>query len=85
MPTCPHCSSEHVVKNGKSKAGKQTYLCRDCGKRFVPDAKALSHPEALRSQVLSALEERMSLRGAQRVFHVHRNTITKWIKRGLPS
>ncbi len=85
MSTCLHCGSENVVKNGKSKAGKQTYLCRGCGKRFVPEAKALAHPEALRTQVLAALEERMSLRGAQRVFGVHRNTIANWMKKGPPS
>ncbi len=65
MSTCPHCSSENVVKNGKSKGGKQTYLCRACGKRFVPEAKPLAHPDSLRAQVLGALEERMSLRGAR--------------------
>ena len=85
MPTCPQCSSERAVKNGHSKAGRQTYIRRDCGKRFVPDAKPVAHPGALRSQVLAALEERMSLRGAQRVFGVHRNTITSWIKKGPPS
>jgi transposase-like protein len=74
-----------VVKNGHSKGGKQTYLCRACGKRFVPEAKPLAHPDSLRAQVLAALEERMSLRGAQRVFGVHRNTITSWIKKGPPS
>lgn len=74
-----------MVKNGRSKAGKQTYLCRGCGKRFVPDAKALAHPEPVRAQMLAALGERMSPRGAQRVFGVHRNTITSWIKKGPPS
>lgn len=31
---CPHCNSEHFVKNGfKNKS--QRYLCRDCRKSFV--------------------------------------------------
>ena len=26
---CPHCQSTNVVKNGKSKQGKQRYRCRN--------------------------------------------------------
>jgi transposase-like protein len=33
-PDCPHCHSERVVRNGKRK-GKQSYLCRECGKSYV--------------------------------------------------
>ncbi|MDM7273800.1 IS1/IS1595 family N-terminal zinc-binding domain-containing protein, partial [Sulfurihydrogenibium azorense] len=29
---CVYCSSEKIVKNGKSNQGKQRYLCKDCGK-----------------------------------------------------
>jgi len=39
-PQCDHCQSYNVVKNGqrKNKDGvKQRYLCRDCGRRFVPE------------------------------------------------
>ena len=35
MPSCPRCSSERVIRNGASRAGEQTWLCRACGKRFV--------------------------------------------------
>jgi len=29
---CPHCSSEHIVKNGFAKGKNQSVLCKDCGK-----------------------------------------------------
>ena len=32
---CPYCRDSKVVKNGKNANGKQTYLCRPCGKRFL--------------------------------------------------
>ncbi len=32
---CPDCGSVSVSCNGKSKAGIQVYLCRDCGKTFT--------------------------------------------------
>ena len=31
--SCPFCSEQHIVKNGKAK-GNQRYLCRNCGKSF---------------------------------------------------
>ena len=32
---CPHCSGTHICRNGKTKSGRQRYICRDCGKTFV--------------------------------------------------
>ena len=32
---CPYCHNAKVVKNGRNANGKQTYLCRPCGKRFL--------------------------------------------------
>lgn len=31
---CPHCISFLIYKNGKTKDGKQKYICRDCHKSF---------------------------------------------------
>ena len=44
----------------------------------------MAHSEATKEQILQAVHERMSLRGVQRVFGVHRNTVIRWIKRGPP-
>lgn len=32
---CPECGSFEVMKSGKTQAGSQRMLCRDCGKRFT--------------------------------------------------
>lgn len=32
---CPECGSISVIKSGKTLAGSQRWLCKDCGKRFV--------------------------------------------------
>lgn len=32
---CPHCSSKHIIRYGKTKQGLQRYLCKDCGKTFT--------------------------------------------------
>lgn len=84
MPECPACQSERTVKNGKAKNGTQTYLCKDCGRRFHPNAQPVAHSEETQKQIFDALHERMSLRGIERVFGVHRNTVNRWVKKGLP-
>ncbi len=78
------CGSVQTVKNGKAKNGTQTYLCQVCGRRFHPAAKPVAHSEATRTQILDAVHERMGLRGVQRVFGVHRNTVIQWIQKGPP-
>ncbi|MBL7713340.1 MAG: IS1 family transposase [Chitinophagaceae bacterium] len=35
MIFCRACSSDNVIKNGKSSNDKQRYLCKNCGKRFI--------------------------------------------------
>jgi transposase-like protein len=39
IDTCPKCGKEHprLVKGGKTKAGKQLLLCKECGRKFVVD------------------------------------------------
>lgn len=36
---CPKCGKDHpkITKAGKTKGGKQIYMCHECGRRFVED------------------------------------------------
>ena len=34
-PDCPYCSSPNVIRYGH-KCGKQRFLCKECGRTFVP-------------------------------------------------
>ena len=36
---CPKCGKDHpkITKAGRTKGGKQMYLCHECGRRFVED------------------------------------------------
>ena len=70
-----------MVKNGKDKVGEQTYVCRGCGRRFRPGALPVAHSEDVRQQVFAALHERSSIRGVQRQFGIHRNTVIRWLKK----
>lgn len=39
LHVCPKCGKDHpkITKAGKTKGGKQMYLCHECGRRFVED------------------------------------------------
>ncbi len=78
--SCPSCGSHHVVKSGKS-AGRQKYLCRDCGKYFLGDATYHHHSKKLREEALRLYANGMSMRAISRVLNVPLGTVFTWIKR----
>lgn len=78
---CVHCNSERLVKDGFGENGKQRYRCRGCGKRSRDNASVPGVPPEKAAQVLAALNERMSLRGAARAFGMSRNTITALLEK----
>jgi len=49
MRKCSKCGSEKTVKNGL-KAGQQTYLCRECGYRFMSERPVST--EKIKSQAV---------------------------------
>jgi IS1 family transposase/transposase-like protein len=77
--TCRRCNSINITKNGTNKSGNAQYHCKDCGAYLVLEPKH-GYSAEQKAQVLAGYQERMSLRGAQRVFGVWRQTIMKWLK-----
>jgi transposase-like protein len=57
--TCRTCQSTNVVRNGRTKAGKQNFKCNECNSL---DTLELSPPysEPEKEQILAALQERAS-------------------------
>ncbi len=83
--TCPHCGSDHLVRNGRASNGKQRYICRACGRRSRENPSPNGYTDERRSEILKALHERSSLRGIARTFGVSRNTVTSWMKKKTTS
>ena len=77
---CTKCGSLDLVKNGRTKGGKQKFRCNTC--RFYgtldPEEK---YPPERRDEILRAYHERSSLRGLERTFGVARQTVAKWLKK----
>jgi len=78
--SCRQCGSQKIVKNGHNAYGNQQFWCKDCGKRGVLEPKH-SYSAEKKEQILSAYNERSSMRGIQRTFGVSRNTLTSWLKK----
>ncbi len=86
-PICPHCESEHVVKNGWQD-GLQCFKCKACRKRFnrltnTPLAR-LRHREKWRNAV-ECVERKDTLSQMQERLGVCRDTAHRWRHRLLKS
>jgi transposase-like protein len=75
---CRACGSTNIVKNGTNKCGNAQYHCKDCGVYRVLQPETRYAPEE-KATILRACTERISLRGLQRVFGVHRQTVSRWL------
>jgi insertion element IS1 protein InsB len=76
--TCTRCGSINIVRNGKNKCGNPQYHCKECGAYRVLKPKT-KYPAQRKQTILRACQERISLRGLERVFGVHRQTVLRWI------
>ncbi len=81
-PCCTACGSECIVKNGHNACGSAQFACRACGARRVLAPKRQPASPQRQQEVLRAVTtERLSLRAAERVFGVTRQTIAKWLEK----
>lgn len=81
MSKCPKCKSEKVVKNGHIHNGKQRYLCRECGRQFVPEATKKVIPDEVWALVDRLLLEKLPLAGIARVSHISETWLQEYVNR----
>ena len=82
--TCHACDSINIIRNGTNKCGNQQYHCKDCGVFRVLSPKR-PPSTAERETVLRAYQERMSLRGVERIFGFCRQTVMAWLESHVQS
>ena len=76
---CPHCGGERLQKNGPTNHGAQRAKCVDCRRTFTLVPKGPRYSPEFKDQVLSAYQDRMSLRGIRRTFGVCYETVMAWL------
>ena len=84
VEVCTKCGSVHIVKNGKRPNGQQKFHCNDCGSWGTLNP-IVPYSEERKEEILRAYAERSSMRGIQRTFGVHRNTLSVWLKKSQKS
>ena len=78
--TCHNCKAL-ARKFGKNKQGKQRFYCNTCGRAFIERTETLRDdlrlPLDKAIQALQLLLEGCSVRSAERITGVHRDTILR--------
>jgi len=76
---CPHCQSRQVVKNGH-RQGKQSYLCRDCGRQFRENPQPPGYSAQVKALCLKMSLNGMGFRGIERVTGISHNSVINWVR-----
>ena len=82
LKCCP-CGSEHLVRDGFTRNGKQRYWCHACQHSSREQPRAAGDSTDEQEQILKAYEERSSVRELERVFGVSHKTVSTWLKKGV--
>ena len=64
---CPHCHSNHIVKNGSLGNGKPKFKCKACGKQFVENPQKHPISDSTKQLIDKLLLEKIPLAGIARV------------------
>ena len=75
---CQQCQSENVVKNGKSRHGRQRWLCRECGKTSGEKDHRRVEPQK-RASALAHYLEGVGQRATERLVGVSHNAVMNWV------
>ena len=76
--SCPHCGQrERQNKQGKTRAGSQKYLCRDCKRVYTPEPKRREYSEEIKKQAIKLY------RGlaVSRILGISKNMCLYWVKK----
>lgn len=76
---CPHCQTDKVVKNEKTKNGKQRLRCKSCPKNFIVNYTYNAYQPYIDQQIIVFTEEGLSIRSMARVLHTSVSTLLKRI------
>lgn len=76
---CPFCHSLYIVKDGHTKKGNQTYLCKDCHTRFNNLTSSLFHHTHLSykqiSKFFECIRDKFSIRKTAKLMNVSTRTV----------
>ncbi len=77
---CPHCKSERIVKNGRTRTGKQQLRCKSCRKSFVAYYTYKAYNTSVNPNIVALLKEGVGIRSTARLLSISQTTVIKRIK-----
>jgi transposase-like protein len=80
---CPRCDSQHIVKNGHTHNGKQSFKCGDCARQFVIAPRHQPISESTRKLIDKLLLEKISLAGICRTTGVSERWLQYYVNKKL--
>ena len=80
---CRHCNSKEVIKNGKSRAGAQRYLCQvsNCGKTFQLAHSYKAYDRGMKERIVDMALNGSGIRDTSRVLSVAIGTVLTTLKK----
>lgn len=76
---CPDCKSSKAVKNGH-RQGKQSYLCRDCGRQFRKNPQFQGYSAEVKDLCVKMSLNGMGFRDIERVMGINHNSVINWVR-----
>ena len=80
MERCKGCGSNELVKNGKTRHGKQRYKCKNCNCNYSDGDGRLKHGMEKRLKVIKMYLEGVGIRSIERLEGVSNPLIIYWVK-----
>ncbi len=79
---CEHCGSLRIVKNGKTPAKRQKYMCKDCGKSYSDTRNSITasskKPYHVWESFIACMMNELSVRKTASMVGVAKNTAHDW-------
>ena len=80
--SCLHCGKiERQNKQGKTKAGSQKYIYRECKRVYTPKPKRREYSEEIKKQAIKLYLEGNSGLAVSRILGISKNLCLYWVKK----
>ena len=80
---CRSCNSEYILKNGRTRSGKQNFKCRNCVRQFVMTPRHQPISESTKELRDRLLLEKISLAGIVRTTGVSSRWLQYYVNKKL--
>jgi insertion element IS1 protein InsB len=76
---CMYCTSENLIKSGKTTNQKQRYKCKNCCKRFIENYSYEAYHVHTNPSIIEFNKEGVDIRSTARILSISTTTLLKRI------